>query len=317
MFFQTTYYWTTKVCLFIVLLLCSTYGQRNSGIPEIDTLPEDDWYIEAGILSYPKAILYSAIAPGGGQIYSRHYIRSGFLIGLETFLLSDALIYRKEFFRSKNQEIQNHLDSSLPYLQEYSLHPGNQNALDSYKKFILKARTQLDLKKKHQDLMKSEITWSLGLHFYGIVDALEMVQKSRHPQPVTLSGTKAFWLALAMPGAGQIYNGKYGKFGLLWMAIGGSIASSYFRQEMVEYFQARVKMSKLEGVSSTKINNLQEEVTLFRKRRNQYFWGIGVLYLYSVGDAIVDAVLNDFDAPERFALTPGKYPFSLQLSYIF
>ena len=59
------------------------------------------------------------------------------------------------------------------------------------------------------------------------------------------------------------------------------------------------------------VNDIRSDVTTYRKSRNQYYWGIALLYLYSIGDAVVDAALNDFDAPERYALVPGPSPLSL------
>ena len=50
---------------------------------------------------------------------------------------------------------------------------------------------------------------------------------------------------------------------------------------------------------------LSERITHYRKNRNQYIWGGAIIYLYSIGDAIVDALLSDFDNPLHFAIAPS------------
>jgi hypothetical protein len=188
--------------------------------------------------------------------------------------------------------------------------------MNRHQSLINDARKNLDLKMKNLDLKKSETAWALGLHFYGVMDALEIVYKSQSGDPRSLSWKSAFWRAILFPGGGQLYNRKFGKFGMLWMAIGVSTASARYRQQMVDYFQNRINVLKEEeslGSKSKDMNELRKQATLYRKRRNQFFWGMALLYFYSIGDAVVDAILNDFDSPKNFALAPGSQPFSLQL----
>jgi hypothetical protein len=104
---------------------------------------------------------------------------------------------------------------------------------------------------------------------------------------------------------------------MLWMALGSAALSAYYRQQMVDHFQNRIHMLQAEDPSHSNLEDMRERVVFFRKRRNQYFWGMAVLYLYAVGDGVVDAILNDFDRGDKYALAPGSEPFSLVLSYRF
>lgn len=244
-------------------------------------------------------------------------MRAGFTIGIEGFLLIDALYYKKALLENKNSEIKKYSDSAAHVLEEYIGSPHEESLYDEYQSLISLARGKQDVKMANLDTRKSEIVWACGLHFYSIMDAMEIVYRSRRDSAEELSAKKAFWLALAFPGAGQLYNRKFGKFGMLWMALGSSMFSIYHRQQMVDYYQNRIQTARKEQTPGTSLTNLEKRVTLFRKRRNQYFWGIGLLYLYAVGDAIVDAVLNDFDTPDKFAVVPGTRPLSLELAYRF
>ena len=59
-----------------------------------------------------------------------------------------------------------------------------------------------------------------------------------------------------------------------------------------------------ENPESEDYERVAERLTYYRKNRNQYIWGIALIYLYSIGDAAVDALLSDFDNPVHLALLP-------------
>ena len=60
-----------------------------------------------------------------------------------------------------------------------------------------------------------------------------------------------------------------------------------------------------ENIKDEDFDRVQERVTYYRKNRNQYIWAMALLYLYSMGDAVVDALLSDFDNPVHFAVLPN------------
>jgi len=141
-----------------------------------------------------------------------------------------------------------------------------------------------------------------------MADALEIALQSQPSPHHVKSVQKAFWYGLAFPGGAQLYNGRYGKFGLLWMGLGGSAVSAWSRQNVVKSLNLSLATATAEGAS---VDQLNLDRTAYRKRRNQYFWGIGLLYVYSIMDGMVDAALSDFDQPNRYALGPGDTPLSL------
>ena len=74
---------------------------------------------------------------------------------------------------------------------------------------------------------------------------------------------------------------------------------------MVEYYLDRKHFLEKESKNSEELDRVQERVTYYRKNRNQYIWGVALIYLYSIGDAVVDALLSDFDNPVHLALLPN------------
>jgi TM2 domain-containing membrane protein YozV len=285
----------------------STMAQGKSGIAEIDSLPLYDWKTGSSPLSYTKAFTYSALLPGGGQIYGQHPVRGGFLIGLETVLVGLAAYSTFSDIPHWREQARDALDSADMLFQMQ----GRANA-DSAAKLerrrlekIEFARQRTQLASQQQDLTRSQFAWAAGLHFYGVLDAMEIAYLSRHRDTKTRSPSKALYRGLIFPGGGQLYNRRFGKFGMLWMTLGASAVSAYSRQEMVSLLNDRLSVARLEAGStgtSLTVKELEKDRTLYRKRRNQYFWGMSLFYVYAMLDGMVDAALADFDAPQHFAL---------------
>ena len=64
-------------------------------------------------------------------------------------------------------------------------------------------------------------------------------------------------------------------------------------------------MVEQEKPKSEEYDRIKERVTYYRKNRNTYIWGGVLIYLYSIADAAVDALLSDFDNPLHMALLPN------------
>lgn len=294
-----------------ILILLSTLiwcgnarSQGHSGIPEIDTLPLNDWSRSPEPLSYGKAITLSALLPGAGQIYGHHPVRGGFLIGLETLLGGLALYSELVDVPRWREQARNALDSADIYFIRGNAFPDSAAAFDSRRRNkVAFARERSQLASQQEDLVHSQFAWALGLHLYGVLDAAEIAYLSRHRDTESRSVKRAMLYGLAFPGAAQLYNRRYGKFGMLWMTIGASAVSAYSRQQMVDLLNERIKVARQEGAAN--LDDLQKDRTLYRKRRNQYFWGMALFYVYAVLDGMVDASLADFDAPQHFAVLGG------------
>lgn len=123
--------------------------------------------------------------------------------------------------------------------------------------------------------------------------------------------TKATWLALVIPGGGQIYNRKYWKLPIFYGGFAGCAYALTWNNKMYKDYSAAYKDAANGNWNSTTITDLlppnynysQSQLTeVLRKRKDTYrryrdlsiFAFIGV-YLLSVVDAYVDAELSNFD----------------------
>lgn len=141
-----------------------------------------------------------------------------------------------------------------------------------------------------------------------IVAAPEVPKKVWVPNP-----TKATWLAVVFPGAGQIYNRKYWKLPIVYGGFAGcAYALSWNNKMFKDYSQAYSDI--MDGDPNTNsyydliVGVTIDEKTdtryssLLKKRKDYYrryrdisvFAFIGV-YLLSIIDAYVDAELSNFD----------------------
>jgi hypothetical protein len=302
-----------KQCLFIlllsVLLPLPVHSQSRppSGIPALDSLPLYDWGEPDEPLSLPLTVGFSAVFPGGGQFYGGHPVRGSFLLGMETLLMGLSLYTLHVDLPRRDREIQGNLDSADAAAQR--LGRGEAGAEADLKAWTRQARRNAALRLEYADLANSQMAWALGLHLYGMADAIDIALRSHDPIPPDRSVGRAFLCGLAFPGGGQLYTAHYGKFGMLWMALGASAVSAWSRQNVVESLNGRLATARAEG-DGTEITQLQQDRTIFRRRRNQYYWGSAVLYVYAIMDGMVDAALSDFDRPNRYAIGPGLEPLS-------
>lgn len=136
------------------------------------------------------------------------------------------------------------------------------------------------------------------------------------PQPY-----KATWLAVVLPGAGQIYNRKYWKLPIVYGGIMGCLYAynwnnqmySDYRQAFLDIMDADPNSKSYESFFPSGYDFEQNEEylkNLFKKRKDRYrrwrdlsiFACVGV-YLISIIDAYVDAHLSSFDISEDINLS--------------
>lgn len=134
----------------------------------------------------------------------------------------------------------------------------------------------------------------------------EINQKIWVPNP-----TKATWLALIIPGGGQIYNRKYWKLPIIYGGFAGCAYALTWNGKMYKDYSQAYKDAMNGNMQSSSITDLlppgytiseSQLKELLRKRKDTYrryrdlsiFAFIGV-YLISVIDAYVDAELSNFD----------------------
>ncbi len=132
---------------------------------------------------------------------------------------------------------------------------------------------------------------------------------------------RAIWLALVLPGAGQIYNRKYWKLPIIYGGfVGCAYAMSWNNQMYHDYSQAYLDIMDddpntqsynqfLHLGAQIDASNIERYKEIFRKRKDRYrrwrdmsmFVMIGV-YAFSVIDAYVDASLSEFDISDDLSL---------------
>lgn len=132
---------------------------------------------------------------------------------------------------------------------------------------------------------------------------------------------RAMWLALVLPGAGQIYNRKYWKLPIIYGGfVGCAYAMSWNNQMYHDYSQAYLDIMDddpntqsynqfLHLGAQIDASNIERYKEIFRKRKDRYrrwrdmsmFVMIGV-YAFSVIDAYVDASLSEFDITDDLSL---------------
>lgn len=132
---------------------------------------------------------------------------------------------------------------------------------------------------------------------------------------------RAMWLALILPGAGQIYNRKYWKLPIIYGGfVGCAYAITWNNQMYHDYSQAYLDLMDddpntqsynqfLHLGAQINSSNMARFQKLFKNRKDTYrrwrdlsvFCLIGV-YALSVIDAYVDASLSEFDISKDLSL---------------
>ena len=169
----------------------------------------------------------SAILPGGGQIYTGNYIKSGMFIASEVII---GLVAYNRYIVAKD------LSKSIKVLQD-SMNlfkdminvtrdsvRNKSNTMDSihYDTTFLALRYQMNyeynrfLDRDNRCFIYQSLAWMGGLYYWNILDALKNTKYFMNDNPKKPS--TAGWLA-AIPalGLGQLYNGELSKAGMIFM----------------------------------------------------------------------------------------------------
>lgn len=154
-----------------------------------------------------------------------------------------------------------------------------------------------------------------------VSDSTVVVKVPRDWNTWTPKPQKALWMALVIPGGGQIYNRKYWKLPLVYGGMMGCIYAMTWNNTMYkDYSQAYLDImdsdpntqsyNKFLHLGNTiDESNMERYKTIFKKRKDKYrrwrdlsfFCLIGV-YALSVVDAYVDAELSEFDISKDLSM---------------
>ena len=162
-----------------------------------------------------------------------------------------------------------------------------------------------------------------------VIDSSRVVKPKRDWATWKPNPQRALWLALVLPGAGQIYNRKYWKLPIFYGGFMGCIYALSWNNTMYkDYSQAYLDMVDSDpstasynkflhlGVQITE-NNKARYVELFKNRKDKYRrWrdmsiiAMVAVYALSVIDAYVDAELSEFDISRDLSLkvSPAVIP---------
>lgn len=132
---------------------------------------------------------------------------------------------------------------------------------------------------------------------------------------------RALWLAIVLPGAGQIYNRKYWKLPIVY---GGFVGCAYAMRwnDMMFHDYSQAYMDIMDSDPQTQSynqflhlgstitsDNIERYKTIFKKRKDRYrrwrdlsFFCLVGVYGLSVIDAYVDASLSEFDISPNLSL---------------
>ncbi len=132
---------------------------------------------------------------------------------------------------------------------------------------------------------------------------------------------RALWLALVLPGAGQIYNRKFWKLPIIYGGIVGCVYAMKWNNQMYhDYSQAYMDIMDNDPNTASynqfmhlgaKITNenLATYQNLFKNRKDRFrrwgdmsFFVLAGVYALSVIDAYVDASLSEFDISNDLSL---------------
>ena len=146
-----------------------------------------------------------------------------------------------------------------------------------------------------------------------VIDPPSTQVKARSPK-------KACILSAILPGAGQIYNKKYWKVPLVYVAIGVPVWFAYdTHKEYKLYKEAYISRTDndpatLDDFPLYTDSQLKENVDFYRRYRDMNFFLIGLMYALNIVDASVDAHLSTFNVSNdlSFHLSPAPYSSSLR-----
>ena len=303
----------------IILLSLVSMLHAQSGIAAIDTLSENEWDIATNNKSLKTGLLMAATLPGGAHYYTGHYVRAGFLTALELYLISEIFFTQPSLLQKRQDEAKESftlLDKTIETIQTQADKARAINLFNTRDSLLTSVRRADDKIAEIDGLVRSQKAWLIGLHLYGFLDGYGILHNNLYGRSKQKreSWKAALWSII--PGGGQFYNQEWGKAGLLDMALDGAYVSFHARQQTVVHYRTRLQTARIEE-NFSETNYLEEKLTFFRKKRNQYIWAPILFYLYSVGDSMVDALLADFDSPVHLSLNPIPTGGALEIAWDF
>ncbi|MBQ2588780.1 MAG: hypothetical protein II576_05950 [Prevotella sp.] len=170
-------------------------------------------------------------------------------------------------------------------------------------------------------LFQIENTSLIDTISFSLVDTLPVKKQKRDWKTWRPNPKKALWLAIVIPGAGQIYNRKYWKLPIVYGGfVGCAYAMRWNNMMYKDYSQAYIDLTDDDPNTksyerfqqfSNRITdaNIQRYQELFKNRKNRFrrwrdlsFFVMCGVYAISIIDAYVDASLSEFDISDDLTM---------------
>ena len=154
-----------------------------------------------------------------------------------------------------------------------------------------------------------------------MADTLKNVRPKRNWATWRPNAERAMWLAIVLPGAGQIYNRKYWKLPFVYGGfVGCAYAMRWNNQMFRDYSQAYMDIMDddpntqsynqfLHLGAKIDSSNIDRYQRLFKNRKDKFrrwrdlsFFCLVGVYAISIIDAYVDASLSEFDISKDLSL---------------
>lgn len=298
------------VFLFIV---ASIYSETSFSLLKDSTTTDISNFKRREKLFNPYLTTSLSLIPGGGQLFTAHFTRGTLFLGSTALLGSMGLQGWKDY-RESFSDISNSkfiydsllLDSSVSELEIIK-------GRDSYFSSIYLTE-QYRLRNYY-----NRAIWTGGLWIWSIIDGYAVSNRFMGSKDSVRSSRKAALLsAIPFSGAGQVYNGKLFKAGLVsTIEISCMLSAINFRRLMAEAEGHYTELSKDSLYRDSPELRAQRDSWKNRynsmaEYRSAFIWYGVVIYFYGLVDAVVDAHLNKFD--NRFKISADLNPQTTEFS---
>lgn len=311
------------ISLFVFTALALGQEGNNQGtVQKIDSIAVVKKDSVKTVKSFNPAIALSAslVFPGGGQIYTRHYIKAGLYLAAEIGV--GLFGYQRYIYAStlkKNADsitaIWKTLKDSVAITRS-SLDSTIFDTADVGFQYKLKADSARFEENETRKVLFQSLAWMVGIYYYNVLDALQSagVLKDSSKKDPTVAG----WLS-AIPGLGlgQIYNGELSKAGMILMTqLNLAYVTLNYHLSMVDCENAESAVDPKNKPEYSLFYGPQRDRWEYRRtnafrNRNMFLWYSLAFYFYGILDAVVDAHLHD--APLKMKLEPDLAPQSKEI----
>jgi hypothetical protein len=311
--------------LSIILILAST---GYSAEATLDTSSKkNDSTILLNVSNYkaavykPQIALVASVIPGGGQVYTGHYIKAGLYMLAEAGVALfgyQRLIWQKDYVRYADSLAGIRDVNAGKILVTVVKTPKDRDTLITYDtaypgiipRFDYELANFQVLQNKY--LLQQCAAWMAGIYYYNLMDALHATRYF-HDDGKRDPSTAGLLSAIPFLGLGQIYNGELSKAGMIAMAQinMGFIAFNYQRlmtecEKQEELNPNSPEYNVFNGTTGNYKNQWESKRKDAFKNRNMWLWYSLMFYCYNIFDAIVDAHLHD--AGTKMKLEPDLVP---------